>query len=74
MLPRHPLRAAGQMVVLVAVLYAVEFADLMTPADLETNGIVPHEVGGLDGILWAPLLHGTWDHLFANTVPLLVLG
>src|SRR5690606_37880738 len=26
------------------------------------------------GILWAPLLHGGWDHLLANTLPLLVLG
>ncbi|MGH3991793.1 MAG: rhomboid family intramembrane serine protease, partial [Pseudonocardiaceae bacterium] len=29
---------------------------------------------GLDGVLWAPLLHAGWPHLAANTVPVLVLG
>jgi membrane associated rhomboid family serine protease len=28
----------------------------------------------LDGVLWAPVLHGNWQHLVANTVPVLVLG
>jgi len=27
-----------------------------------------------DGIVFAPLLHAGWGHLFANTVPLLVFG
>ncbi len=38
------------------------------------DGIVPRQIGGLPGILWAPVLHGSFAHLAANTVPLLVLG
>lgn len=37
-------------------------------------GLRPREVGGLDGILLAPLLHGGWPHLLGNLVPLLVFG
>ena len=31
-------------------------------------------MAGLPGILLAPLLHGSFAHLFANSLPLLVLG
>ncbi|MGW3468483.1 rhomboid family intramembrane serine protease [Saccharopolyspora sp. NPDC000995] len=75
MLPQNPLRAAVGMLIAVAVLYGIEFFDVADPAaDLDANGIVPREVSGLDGILWAPLLHAGWGHLWANTLPLLVLG
>jgi membrane associated rhomboid family serine protease len=35
---------------------------------------VPRTVSGLDGVIWAPLLHASWSHLFGNTIPVLVLG
>ena len=37
-------------------------------------GIVPRTVSGLRGILLAPLLHASFRHILANTVPLLILG
>jgi membrane associated rhomboid family serine protease len=37
-------------------------------------GIHPRTKQGLWGILFAPFLHGSPEHLLANTVPLLVLG
>jgi membrane associated rhomboid family serine protease len=37
-------------------------------------GVEPRTLHGLVGILFAPLLHGSFAHLIANTVPLLVLG
>ncbi len=74
-MPQNPLRAAVGMLVAVAVLYGIELFDVADPAaDLEANGIAPRDVSGLDGILWAPLLHAGWGHLWANTLPLLVLG
>ena len=36
--------------------------------------LVPRRVDGLPGILGAPLVHGSFAHLLANTVPLLILG
>lgn len=37
-------------------------------------GLIPRELDGLDGIAGMPLLHGSFDHLMANTPPLAVMG
>ena len=37
-------------------------------------GIMPRHLYSLWGILWAPFLHGSFQHLAANTLPLLILG
>ena len=58
----------------VALLYLVEIADQISGHALDRNGIRPLQADGLSGILFAPLLHANWAHLFANTVPALVLG
>lgn len=75
MLPANPLRAAVGMLIATAALYGIEFYDQANPAArLDDYGILPRDVSGLDGILWAPLLHVDWAHLWANTLPFLVLG
>ena len=59
----------------VAVLYVVELLDQLTGGGLQrVGGIEPRETDGLDGILFAPLLHGPWTHLMANTVPIAIFG
>ena len=58
----------------VALLYIIEIIDQLSGHSLDRNGIRPLETDGLWGILFAPLLHGGWPHLIANTVPALVLG
>ncbi|WP_200799492.1 rhomboid family intramembrane serine protease [Williamsia sterculiae] len=62
------------IVAFVAVLYVVEAVDAATNFRLDDDGIRARDVDGLDGILWAPLLHAGWDHLAANTGPAVVLG
>jgi len=37
-------------------------------------GVYPRTVQGLTGILTSPLIHGSFKHLFSNTVPLFILG
>lgn len=37
-------------------------------------GIIPRTLSGLDGIIFAPLLHGSWSHLLGNLIPLLIFG
>ena len=58
----------------VALLYVIELIDQLTGHSLDRNGIRPLETDGLKGIIFAPLLHGGWGHLFANTGPAQVLG
>lgn len=65
---------AVTIVSFVALLYLVEAWDSLHNQELDQDGIRPLETDGLSGILWAPLLHANWAHLFANTGPALVLG
>ena len=72
--PAQPLRAIGTMLSFTAVLWVIEFYDQATGERLDADGIVPRTPDGLEGILWAPLLHGGWAHLIANTLPFLIFG
>lgn len=59
----------------VGLLYVVELLDQLSGSELtRVGGLEPRESDGLDGILFAPVLHGNWEHLLANTGPLLVFG
>jgi len=37
-------------------------------------GVYPRETDGIYGIFSSVLIHGSWEHLFNNALPLLVLG
>lgn len=41
---------------------------------IDSNGIQPRMLDGLDGILWSPFLHSGFPHLIANTVPFAILS
>ncbi|MGW5053420.1 rhomboid family intramembrane serine protease [Actinokineospora sp. NPDC004072] len=72
-LPANPRQAAVVAGALTLLLYLIELVDVAVPADLDTNGVVPRSVSGLDGIVWMPFLHGGWGHLLGNTLPFAVL-
>jgi membrane associated rhomboid family serine protease len=72
---RGPLvTAAIPVVVFVALLWVLEIVDTLLGGRLDGYGIQPLQREGLDGILFAPLLHSGFPHLLANSLPLLVLG
>jgi membrane associated rhomboid family serine protease len=73
-LPPNPRQAAIVVGAFTLLLYVIELLDRILPANLERFGIVPRSVSGLDGIVWAPLLHTTWGHLLSNTLPVLIFG
>ena len=59
----------------IATLWIVHLINiLMGGALTRLFGLVPRRVDGLDGIIAMPFLHGSWEHLWANTTPLLLLG
>ncbi len=59
----------------VLLLWVIELADwLIFRGSLDALGIRPRTLAGLWGIPLAPFLHGSFQHLLANTVPFLVLG
>jgi membrane associated rhomboid family serine protease len=68
-------RAFVAMCAFVPVLFGVQLLDKLTGGRLQHNGgIQPHVVEGLDGVVLAPLLHANFEHVTANSVPLILLG
>jgi membrane associated rhomboid family serine protease len=59
---------------IVAVMWAVMIIEVALDLDLGRFGLMPQSVLGLTGIFTLPFLHGSWEHLMANSVPILVLG
>lgn len=65
----------GWLAALLAVIWVVEAVNLVTGNAVNAwLGLRPRSIGGLDGIVFMPLLHGSVAHAAANTPPLAVLG
>ena len=60
--------------ILVTLMWAVKIVEISLDVELGRYGLVPHTTQGLLGILTLPFLHGGWEHLMANSVPIIVLG
>jgi membrane associated rhomboid family serine protease len=73
-LPPNPVQALIVIGSFTVLLYLIEIVDAAMSGRLDQFGIQPRTLGGLDGVLWAPLLHHGWAHLFANTLPVLLFG
>ncbi len=67
-------RPVAVVAALLAVMWAVEVIDLLPSTDLDRWGVRPRSLRGLFGVALAPFLHSGFGHLFANTIPFLVLG
>jgi len=58
----------------VVLLWIIKFGEFSTNTDLGFLGVFPRKLFGLAGILTSPLIHADFKHLFANSIPLFVLG
>jgi membrane associated rhomboid family serine protease len=58
----------------VLVLWSVRLAESLIGVSLTGLGVYPQSAGGLVGVVTAPLIHSSWEHLVSNTLPLLLLG
>ncbi len=73
-LPTEAFRPVAVAVAVLAVMWAVEVIDLLPSTDFDRWGVRPRSLRGLFGVALAPFLHSGFGHLFANTIPFLVLG
>lgn len=62
------------ILVLAAVLIAVQAINSITGNSLVHFGIMPRSLTGLRGIVFAPFLHGSIQHLLSNLLPFIVLS
>lgn len=58
----------------VLVIWSVKLTESLLGVSFHQLGVYPHTFSGLIGIVSAPLIHGSWQHLFGNTLPILLLG
>ena len=58
----------------VGFIWVVHIVSVIFNLDLRRLGVYPHHIEGLPGILTAPLIHGSWEHLFFNSVSFLMMG
>ena len=71
-LPRLVLRVVGGS---LGVMWLVEVLDTFVfDSGLQAHGIEPRRLDGLEGVLFAPILHDGWTHIISNSIPFLVLG
>lgn len=57
----------------ILLLFAINFINKLSHRRLNYLGIIPRHLRGLPGIAFAPFLHGNFNHLFFNSIPLFVL-
>jgi membrane associated rhomboid family serine protease len=75
LLPAKMRPAAFTLGGLATVMLFVQIVNSLMHYELNARfGLISRSVAGLDGILFAPLLHGGWGHLLGNLVPLLIFG
>ena len=58
---------------LVLVLWILFWVDIRFHFNFNQFGIYPRTFSGLIGVICAPFLHGNLEHLYNNSIPLLVL-
>jgi membrane associated rhomboid family serine protease len=58
----------------LAVFWAVFVVNTLLGGSLLVLGVIPRTTIGLRGILFAPFLHASLNHIVANSIPFLALG
>ncbi len=58
-------------VLIIGLVHSVQY---VFEIRLTHYGIFPRDSKGLIGIVTSPLLHGSFSHLFNNSIPILILG
>ena len=63
------------LVIIAVTMIVVQLVNMISAGRLGLSfGLWPRHIRGLTGIVFAPWLHGSWTHLFANLPVLLILS
>lgn len=60
--------------IFVATMWIVFLIEYETGLNFSKYGLRPRTAQGLIGIVTMPFLHGSWTHIFNNSIPMLILG
>ena len=61
--------------IFIGAMWLVRLVDWLVGAKRSAFfGVIPRTSDGLAGIAAAPFVHGDWEHLVANSIPLVIMG
>ncbi len=58
----------------VILILNIQLIEVFFNLNLVFLGVLPRTLRGVKGIFFGPLIHGGFNHLFSNSIPLLLLG
>lgn len=65
---------SSKVITAIILLWIIKGAEVFFAWNLNVYGIYPREIENLLGIAFAPMIHGSFEHLFSNTMALFVLA
>jgi membrane associated rhomboid family serine protease len=71
---REPIEGLILLAAIVGVMWLVEGINSLDNSGLNSDGIMPRNVGHLWAIVTAPFLHASFAHLIDNTIPFVFMG
>ena len=60
-------------IVFLVIIWVIKIFEITMEIDFVQAGVLPRKLSGLKGILFSPLIHSDWKHLFDNSVPVFIL-
>ena len=64
---------AVKVIFAIIVVWLIKGVELAFNLHFNIVGIEPRELSGLLGIILAPMIHGSFEHLFSNTLAMFIL-
>jgi len=60
--------------IFVVLMWIVKLYEIQSGNFLTQWGVLPRELSGLTGIITSPFVHGNFEHLISNSIPMLVVS
>lgn len=61
-------------IIVLIILWSIKLYEYISYDNLSDLGILPRNFRGLQGIIFSPFLHGSFNHLINNSVSFFILG
>ena len=71
---RQLLRAIRIPLLLVSIMWIIQILSYFLHIDFHYLGIYPRHLNGFQGVFTSIFVHGDFNHLISNTIPLFLLG
>jgi len=62
------------MIGIIIIMWLIKVIEIVFELDFAFYGVFPRDINMLPGILSAPFIHGSFEHIFSNSFPLFILG